>query len=143
MTAVLPGSLILLLSTQAPPPNKISCFISTCISLENLILSVRQEPTFGPWKESPFLQQECWSGLPCSLPENLPNSGIRRRSPALQGDSLPSEPPGKPKNTGVGSLSPSPEDLSNPGIELGSPALQVDSLSAEPPGKPKCVYTSF
>ena len=27
------------------------------------------------------------------------------RSPALQADSLPSEPPGKPKNTGVGSLS--------------------------------------
>ena len=26
-------------------------------------------------------------------------------SPALQEDSLPSEPPGKPKNTGVGSLS--------------------------------------
>ena len=27
------------------------------------------------------------------------------RSPALQVDSLPAEPPGKPKNTGVGSLS--------------------------------------
>ena len=27
------------------------------------------------------------------------------RSPTLQADSLPSEPPGKPKNTGVGSLS--------------------------------------
>ena len=27
------------------------------------------------------------------------------RSPALQADSLPAEPPGKPKNTGVGSLS--------------------------------------
>ena len=30
---------------------------------------------------------------------------IEPRSPALQADSLPSEPPGKPKNTGVGSLS--------------------------------------
>ena len=29
----------------------------------------------------------------------------RPRFPALQADSLPSEPPGKPKNTGVGSLS--------------------------------------
>ena len=27
---------------------------------------------------------------------NLPNSGIKPRSPALQGNSLPSEPPGKP-----------------------------------------------
>ena len=33
------------------------------------------------------------------------NPGIEPRSPALQADSLPSEPSGKPKNTGVGSLS--------------------------------------
>ena len=32
-------------------------------------------------------------------------SRIKSRSPALQADSLLSEPPGKPKNTGVGSLS--------------------------------------
>ena len=35
---------------------------------------------------------------------DLPNSGIELRSPALQGDSSPSESPGKPNNTGVGSL---------------------------------------
>ena len=33
------------------------------------------------------------------------NPGIEPGSPALQVDSLPTEPPGKPKNTGVGSLS--------------------------------------
>ena len=33
------------------------------------------------------------------------NPGIEPRSPALQVDSSPSEPPGKTKNTGVGSLS--------------------------------------
>ena len=33
------------------------------------------------------------------------NRGIETRSPTLQADSLPSEPPGKPENTGVGSLS--------------------------------------
>ena len=38
-------------------------------------------------------------------PGDLPNPGIKCRSPTLQGDSLPAEPPGKPKNTGVGSLS--------------------------------------
>ena len=38
-------------------------------------------------------------------PRDLPNPGIKSRSQALQADSLPSEPPGKPKNTGVGSLS--------------------------------------
>ena len=35
----------------------------------------------------------------------LPNPGIKRRSPTLQVDSLLSEPQGKPKKTGVGSLS--------------------------------------
>ena len=34
-----------------------------------------------------------------------PNPGIKPRSSALWADSLSSEPPGKPKNTGVGSLS--------------------------------------
>ena len=36
---------------------------------------------------------------------DLPNPEIKPRSPALQADSLPSELPGKPKNTGVGGLS--------------------------------------
>ena len=45
------------------------------------------------------------TSLPCPLPGDLPNPGIKPRSPALQADSLPSEPLGKPKNTGVGSLS--------------------------------------
>ena len=36
---------------------------------------------------------------------HLPNPGIKPRSPTLQADSLPSEPLGKPMNTGVGSLS--------------------------------------
>ena len=40
--------------------------------------------------------QEYWSGLPFSSPGDLPDSGIEPRSPALQADALPSEPPGKP-----------------------------------------------
>ena len=43
-----------------------------------------------------FSRQENWSGLPCPPPRDLPNSGIEPRSPALQADSLPPEPPGKP-----------------------------------------------
>ena len=31
---------------RVPFPSKISCFVSTCVSLENSFLSVRQEPTF-------------------------------------------------------------------------------------------------
>ena len=52
-----------------------------------------------------FSKQEYWSGLPCPPPGDLSNPGIKPRSPALQEDSLPSELPEKPKNTGVGSLS--------------------------------------
>ena len=35
----------------------------------------------------------------------LPNPGIEPRSPALQVHSSPAQPPGKPKNTGMGTLS--------------------------------------
>ena len=37
-----------------------------------------------------------WSGLSFPSPEDLPNPGIKPRSPALQADALLSEPPGKP-----------------------------------------------
>ena len=51
---------------------------------------------------------------------DLPNPRIEPRSPALQADSLPSEPPGKPKKTGVGSPSLLqqifPTQESNPGL---------------------------
>ena len=47
-----------------------------------------------------FSRQEYWSGLLCSSPGDVPNPGIKPRSPSLQADSLKSEPPGKPKNIG-------------------------------------------
>ena len=46
-----------------------------------------------------FPRQEYWSGLPSPPPGDLPNPGIEPaspKSPALQEDSLPAEPPGKP-----------------------------------------------
>ena len=52
-----------------------------------------------------FSRQEYWSGLPCPPPGDLPNPGIKPRSPSLQADSLSSEPPEKPKNMGEGGLS--------------------------------------
>ena len=74
-----------------------------------------------------------WVAVPFSRGSSQPRN--RTQVSALQADSLPSEPPGKPKNTGVGSLS------LLQGIFLTqesnqSPALQVDSLPAELPGKP-------
>ena len=44
-----------------------------------------------------FSRQEFWSGLPFPSPGDLPDPGIEPRSPALQADALPSEPPGKPR----------------------------------------------
>ena len=60
-----------------------------------------------PWTVQPmeFSRPEYWSGLPFPSPEDLPNPGIEARSPMFQEDSLPGEPQGKPKNTGVSSLS--------------------------------------
>ena len=45
-----------------------------------------------------FLRQEYWRGFPFPSPEDLPNPGIKPRSPALQAVSLLSEPPGKPES---------------------------------------------
>ena len=42
-----------------------------------------------------FSRQAYWSGLPFPSLGDFPNPGIKLRSPALQADSLPSEPPGK------------------------------------------------
>ena len=55
-----------------------------------------------PWA---FCRQDYWSGLPCPTPGDLSNPGIETRFPALQANPLLSESPGKPKNTGMGSLS--------------------------------------
>ena len=44
-----------------------------------------------------FSRQEYCSGLPFTSPGDLPTSGIKPTSPALQTDSLPSEPLGKPR----------------------------------------------
>ena len=91
---------------------------------------------------------EFWSGLPFPSPGDLSNPGIEPRSPALEGDSLPSKPPGKPPNRSLLFATPwtvayqvplsmgfsrqeywnglpfsSAGDLPNPGIEPRSPVL--------------------
>ena len=51
-----------------------------------------------------FSRQEYWSGLPFPSPGDLPDPGIKPRSPTLQADALPFEPPGKPtssKDSGI------------------------------------------
>ena len=52
-----------------------------------------------------ILQARMRECVAVSFSRDLPNPGIELRSLALQEDSLPAEPQGKPKNTGVGSPS--------------------------------------
>ena len=65
------------------------------------------------------------------------NPGIESRCSALQADFLPSEPPGKPKNTAAGSLTLLqgifPTQGSNPGLLHYRQILDP----SEPPGKPR------
>ena len=52
-----------------------------------------------------FSRPEYWSGSRFPSPGDLPNPGLKPMFSALQAESLPAETQGKPKNTGVGSLS--------------------------------------
>ena len=52
-----------------------------------------------------ILQARILEWVPFPFSRGSSNSGIILRSLALQADSLPAEPQGKPKNTGVGSVS--------------------------------------
>ena len=93
-----------------------------------------------PWG---FSGQEYWSELSCPPPRDLPHPRIEPRSPALQADSLPSESPGKPKNTGVGSLSLLQGNFLTQESNQGSATLQVDSLRAELSGKTILIHNIF
>ena len=70
-----------------------ACVLSrfSCIQLYAILWTVaRQVPlSMG------FSRQEHWRGLPCPPPGDLPDPGTEPESPALQADSLPTEPPGK------------------------------------------------
>ena len=81
-----------------------------------------------------FSRQEYWSGLPCSSPGDLPTPGIEPRSPALQADSLPAEPPEK-SVSGPARLKPPTHFLSS----VSCPPLVQGKLKAirrEPPEAP-------
>ena len=49
-----------------------------------------------------FSRPEYWSGWPFPSPEDLPNPGIKPRSPALQAESLSAEPQEKQIHTVIG-----------------------------------------
>ena len=92
-------SIMILFSKCSSYPNNWLC----CAMLNHSVMSNSLQP---PDCSPPgFSKQEYWSGLPCPPPGDLPNLGIEPRFSTLQADFLAPEPPGKPKNTGVGRLS--------------------------------------
>ena len=97
--------------------------------------------TPGTIQSVEFSRPQYWSGQPFPSPGDLPNPGIEPRSPALQADSLPFEPTGKPKNTGVGSLFLLQENFPTQELKW-APAMQADSLPAQLPGKPSVSYAA-
>ena len=90
-----------------------------CVSVTQLYLTLST-----PWTvahQAPlskgFSRQEYWRGLPFPFPGDLPNPGIKPTSPALQVDSLLSEPPGK---------SPQFSDIKSP-LLLGRKLRYIDA----------------
>ena len=72
----------------------LSLVAQSCLTLCNLM--DYSPPGFSVYG---ILQARILEGLPCPPPGDLHNPGIELGSPALQVDSLLSEPPGKPRNT--------------------------------------------
>ena len=88
-----------------------------------------------------FSRQEYWSGLPFPSPGDLPNPGIEPRSPTLQADTLPSEPPGKPgfllcllikRILLLGSGLSNPQSLKLKGKEAKTPLQRGHESSGKP-----------
>ena len=76
-----------------------------------------------------FFRPEYWSGEPFPSPGDLPNPGIEPKSPALQVDSLPAEPPGKPNP--MYKVSRKPESICSLGGALGL-AGTIDEILSSP-----------
>ena len=72
-----------------------------------------------------FSRQEYYSGLPFPFPEDLPDPGIKPRSPALQADSLPTESLGKTN-------SKAPPFFLMPVLELGYICQTLGMLACSP-----------
>ena len=85
-------------SSVSTAPDSLCLVTRSCLVLDSL-QSHGLQPASLPCPPG-FSRPEYWSGLPCPSPGDFPNPGIEPRAPALQVDSLPSEPPGKPRSSG-------------------------------------------
>ena len=66
---------------------------------------LRPHGLYSPWNSPGQSTGVGTEREPFPSPGDLPNPRIKPRSPTLLADSLPAEPQGKPKNTGMDSLS--------------------------------------
>ena len=91
-----------LLTTEAESPSSVTWYIMT---LNIDFPSVRTRFLAWFWSDLCYpvvctihgiLQTRILEWVAFPSPGNLPNPGIKPRSPSLQADSLPAEPPGKP-----------------------------------------------
>ena len=107
--------------------------VCMCVCVSHSVVSDSVAPQTVAWHtplSMGFSRQEYWSELPFPSAGDLPDSGVKLRSPALQADSLLTELPGKPK-TACGIQFP--DHRLNPG------PLHWDcevSSATGPPGKP-------
>ena len=75
----------------------INSHVFVCLALSHIQLCIPMDCSLpGSSVHGGVSRQEYWSELPCLPPRDLPNPEMELRYPALQVDSLPSEPPGKP-----------------------------------------------
>ena len=79
-------------------PEERNCQNEKKKDVKNIMLTIFATPWTVAYQVPPsmgFSRHECWSGLPFPSPGDVPDPGIEPRSPSLQADALPSEPPGK------------------------------------------------
>ena len=82
---------------EAYPSNEHACCVLSHFSSVQPFVTLWTEVPQAPLSMG-FPRHEYWSGLPCPPPADLPDSGTEPTcpaSPALQVDSLSTEPPGK------------------------------------------------
>ena len=81
-------------SVSAVQQNELAVYMRVKVAESPLTLCDPTHGLYSPWN-SPSENTGVGSHLFPS-PRDLPNPGIKPRSPALRVDSLPAEPPGKP-----------------------------------------------
>ena len=126
-------------------PNRLCCAVLSRLVVSHPLWPHGLYPArlLCPWG---FSRQEYWSGLPCPPQGDLLNPRIEPWSPALQAVSLPSEPPGKPKNTELGILSLLPGNFptqeSNQGL-LYSRQILYSWAIQEAPNRLNDAYSEY